>query len=85
MTKPIQYIKSLFTDHPRSIGETYLQHGVEAAKISLFLLFSSFTMIIHAIFPFVCPPFGTDILSLSEYLNSKTPEKRVKCRESNET
>jgi len=83
--KPIHRIKLLFTAHPKSIGETYLQHGAEAGKISLFLLFSSFTMIIHAIFPFVCPPFGTDILSLSEYLNSKIPDKRGIRREKNET
>jgi|10_taG_2_1085330.scaffolds.fasta_scaffold12375_5 hypothetical protein len=85
MIKPIRRIKSLFTDHPKSIGETYIQHGVEATKVSLFLLISSFTIIIHAIFPFIRPPFGTDILSLSEYLNSKTPGKRAEHRQKNET
>lgn len=59
MTKLVGHIyegstmKNIFTDHPHSIGETYLRHGVEALFIALRMTYTSAAMIIHAFLPFL--------------------------------
>lgn len=57
---------NLFTKHPESVGETYLQHMLAAIKVSGYLFVSSVFQLIHAVFPFVHPPLGTDVRSLIE-------------------
>ena len=71
----------LFTKHPNSIGETYMQHYVAAASLSLRLSMASLAQLAHAIFPFIRPPCGTDVCSMIEYLESKKPEVRRQCNE----
>jgi len=71
----------LFTKHPSSIGETYMQHYVVAASLSLKLSMASLAQLVHAIFPFICPPCGLDVCSMIEYLESKKPEVRKQCDE----
>ena len=66
----------LFTDHPASVGETYMQHCIAAASLSLKLSMASLAQLVHAVFPFVCPPLGTDVCSMVEYLESKKPGVR---------
>ena len=66
----------LFTEHPNSGGETYLQHCLVAAKVSLKLSVASLAQLVHAIFPFFNPPYGTDVCSMIEYLESKKPGAR---------
>lgn len=46
-------MRKLFRMHPQSIGETYVQHLLEAAYCGLIMLFSGVICIIHAIFPFL--------------------------------
>ena len=48
---------------------------------SLRLLASSVAQAIHALLPFVRPPFGTDVCSLSEYIETVKPEVRAQCKE----
>ena len=43
----------LFTDHPKSVGETYLQHLAMAASFALRLLTGSICCLLHALFPFL--------------------------------
>lgn len=71
----------LFTEHPNSVGETYLQHSVAATKLSLRLSMASLAQLVHAIFPFFSPPCGTDVCSMIDYLESKKPETRRQCDE----
>ena len=66
----------LFTEHPNSLGETYTQHCLVAASLSLKLLMASLAQLVHAVFPFVGPPYGTDVCSMIEYLESKKPGVR---------
>ena len=66
----------LFTDHPASVGETYIQHYIAAASLSLKLSMASLAQLVHAILPFVRPPCGTDVCSMIEYLESKKPGAR---------
>lgn len=42
----------LFCDHPRSVGETYLQHCRSACGFSFQLLIAAVAAFVHAFFPF---------------------------------
>jgi hypothetical protein len=44
----------LFTQHPTSVGETYLQHSRVACSFGLRLLVGGTACLIHAVFPFLC-------------------------------
>jgi len=66
----------IFTDHPHSVGETYWQHFVSASKISARLGVACISQVAHAIFPFIYPPFKSDVESLSIFLEELHPEKR---------
>ena len=44
----------LFLDHPRSVGETYLQHQRFALRISGQLMMAAAGAIIHAVVPKLC-------------------------------
>ena len=46
-------MKKLFTDHPESIGETYLQHLYFAGLFGLQMVLGGLACITHAIFPFL--------------------------------
>lgn len=46
-------IKKLFTEHPHSIDESYLEHGWFAITCGLKLFLLGLIAIIHAIFPFL--------------------------------
>tara|TARA_B100000287_G_scaffold430219_1_gene485043 strand:+ start:1500 stop:1727 length:228 start_codon:yes stop_codon:yes gene_type:complete len=70
----------LFTEHPNSLGETYIQHCLVAASLSLKLLAASLAQLVHAVFPFINPPCGTDVCSMAEYLEGKKPGAR-RCNE----
>jgi hypothetical protein len=60
-------LKNLFTEHPRSIGESYLQHMRFALLMSLKLFFLSIAIVIHAVLPFIfTKTASTMILNLAE-------------------
>jgi hypothetical protein len=46
-------MKNPFTEHPHSIGETYLGHAVAATRISVRLGLAAAAAGIHAVLPFV--------------------------------
>ena len=46
-------ILNLFTKHPRSVNETYLQHMTFAARNGVYLILGGLAAIVHSIFPFV--------------------------------
>lgn len=45
-------IARLFTAHPASVDESYLEHAAFAGKFSLMLLAAAGAAAVHAIFPF---------------------------------
>jgi len=47
-------IRSRFTHHPASVGETYGQHFLAAMGFSLRMLHGAFCCAVHAVFPFLC-------------------------------
>lgn len=46
-------MKNIFTEHPKSVGESYVYHMFFAFKVGLKLIIWGFAAIFHAIFPFV--------------------------------
>lgn len=65
-------ILNLFTQHPKSIGETYLQHLIEALYCGSVMIIGGILCIIHGILPFL---FVTSTSSKLVYL-IKRFEKR---------
>lgn len=45
-------LTKLFTDHPASVNETYLQHMAFAGKFSFALFGAACAALVHAILPF---------------------------------
>jgi hypothetical protein len=70
-----------FTEHPHSIGETYLGHAFAATRIGFRLALATAAALIHAVLPFL---FVTTtrrmVLELSEEFNSgrRTPTAQQK-------
>lgn len=46
-------IARLFTDHPQSVDETYLEHAAFAARFSGWLFLAAFAAAVHAVLPFL--------------------------------
>lgn len=62
--------------HLKDVNETYCEHFRHAFEVGSTLLLASLAQIIHAVIPEFCPPYGSDIDSLIEFLESKLPENR---------
>jgi len=69
---------NLFTKHPREVGETYFEHARNALGVSYRHFKAACAQLIHAVFPFISPPRGTDIESMLSFLNVKSPSARKK-------
>ena len=46
-------LRGLFTEHPASVGETYLVHLVHASGFALRMLVLAGACLIHAVLPFL--------------------------------
>ena len=46
-------VKTLFTDHPQSVGETYFEHMGVALRFSATMVGVGFCCAIHALLPFL--------------------------------
>tara|TARA_E500000305_G_C3973855_1_gene213321 strand:- start:407 stop:652 length:246 start_codon:yes stop_codon:yes gene_type:complete len=77
-------IKKLFTEHPNSIGETYLEHMTQAMKVACKCQVAAVTQLLHAVFPFIKPPLNTDVCSMINYLHAKIPDTRKNCNENSD-
>ena len=55
-------MRTLFTDHPKSVGETYLQHFTSAMTFALMMIGGFVICTIHAIFPFLLKKSGSNII-----------------------
>jgi hypothetical protein len=59
----------LFTDHPRSVGESYLEHLRFACGFGTAMLAGGAACFVHAFMPFVCQTTGSrTVLALHERL-----------------
>lgn len=53
----------LFTQHPASVGETYLQHLWAAGTFGFRMLMGGMACLVHALFPFLCVHTGGDCVA----------------------
>ena len=74
--KVIKKIYDLFTDHPYDIGESYWEHMREALTIAARMYCCCVAQTMHAIFPFISPPCGTDIKTMKEFCHEHSPGER---------
>jgi len=50
----------LFSDHPKSINESYLRHMTAAGYYGFKMIFAGFACIVHAVFPFIFESSASD-------------------------
>jgi hypothetical protein len=53
-------IYRLFTDHPRSVGETYVQHLASAGRFGGRMILAGLACLLHSVFPFLFVKTGSD-------------------------
>ena len=51
-----------FTKHPNSVGETYLEHMNKAVDTAIKIQLVTFTLLTHAVFPFIFEHTASDKL-----------------------
>lgn len=52
--------KTLFTDHPASVDETYVEHFGIASRFGITLLGGGLACFVHAVVPALCTRTGSD-------------------------
>jgi hypothetical protein len=55
-------VKNIFTEHPKSVGETYIQHLFNALRYAFTFSLLFFIALIHAILPFLFARTASDIV-----------------------
>tara|TARA_R110000787_G_scaffold36626_4_gene93312 strand:- start:267 stop:509 length:243 start_codon:yes stop_codon:yes gene_type:complete len=56
-------IKKLFSEHPQSVGETYVEHFFSALSFSLAMFAAGAACLIHAIVPAIFQRTGSTIIA----------------------
>lgn len=56
-------IHKLFTEHPASVDETYLEHLGAASSFAGWMLVAGLACAVHAVFPFLCVTTGSGIIT----------------------
>ena len=75
-------MKNIFTEHPKSIGETYFQHMFFAFSFGINMLLGGLACVIHAIFPFLFVKTASNfLLKMTENFVKRAPknEARLVC------
>ena len=55
-------LKSLFTTHPASVDESYLEHMAVALSFSARLVFAGLVCLVHAFLPFLFVRTGSQVI-----------------------
>jgi hypothetical protein len=63
-------VNNVFTKHPHSVGETYIEHGLIALYGAYRLAMSAALFVFHAVFTFIPVPKPYDLQSTTDWLNS---------------
>jgi hypothetical protein len=69
-------MKKIFTEHPKSVGETYLKHMSRAILYSLGLILAGAACAIHSVFPFL---FKKTASSIAEWVLDSKEHRRSDC------
>lgn len=57
-------LKRLFTSHPHSVGESYLEHLLTAASFGGRMLTGGLACLLHGLFPFLFVTTGSNAIRL---------------------
>ena len=55
-------LPSLFTEHPTSVDETYVEHMGVASGFGLRMLLGGMACLVHAVLPFLCVTTGSETI-----------------------
>ena len=75
-------MKNIFTDHPKSIGESYFQHLYFAFLFGANMVIGGLACIIHAFLPFLFKKTGSNVLiKMTRHFIDRMPtlDDRVMC------
>lgn len=65
---------NLFTQHPKSIGETYWQHLWHASKFGILMLVGAIACLIHAVLPFLFEQTASNLLfKMTKHMVTRMP------------
>ena len=67
-----------FTEHPASVGETYLQHMRFAFRFGSRMLTGGVAAVIHSVFPFLCVTTASRINDQLVELRASSHGRRVR-------
>lgn len=73
-------MKNIFTDHPRSMNETYTEHFRCSFRFGSTMLLGGIACMLHAIFPFIFKKTGSNLLvrMMHDYVDRMpAPEDRI--------
>lgn len=65
----------LFTEHPRTVGETYSEHFVMASSFGVPMILAGCACVLHGIFPFLFERTGSNLV---RKLHDRMVTNRVK-------
>ncbi len=68
-------LRTAFTEHPASVGETYREHLVHASGFGLRMIAGGIACLLHGIFPFLCVKTGSKLITS---LHDRMVSNRVK-------
>ena len=76
----LKTLSRLFADHPREVGESYVQHMAAASGFSFKLLRLAGAAMVHALIPGLCKTtVSKEICCMAEEMSGRAQEAR-ECR-----
>jgi len=79
MEMAMSYLDRLFLAHPRTVGESYLEHNAFALRIGSRLLLAGTAALVHAIVPCLCQTTASRIILA---MNADILARRAKANQS---
>jgi hypothetical protein len=64
-----------FTEHPASVGESYLGHLLQATRFGLRMIGAGLACLLHGLLPFLCVTRGSDAMTA---LHAEMAARRAK-------
>ena len=56
-------LRRLFTEHPASVGETYVEHMGQASSFGLRMVFAGLACLVHGLLPFLFVRTGSGAIA----------------------
>lgn len=78
----MQFLDRVFLAHPRTVGESYLQHSAFAFRIASRLLLAGMAALLHAIVPCLCETTASRIILA---MNADIVARRAKANQAQQT